>query len=354
MAVTQFDVAQRAGVARKTVSNVISGYPYIRPEVRARVLAAIDELGYQPNRAAQNLRTGRSGVIGLALPELDVSYFAEMTRLVVEATERRGLTVLIIQTFGDLRRELAAMDGFGRQLIDGLICSPIASTGADLRTAPGGVPMVLLGEQVSSGHNHVGIDNIAAARLATEHLLSLGRRRIGFIGATDPVSSHMADLRLSGYREALQGAGVEIDPALVHAVTGYHRVDGAKAVERMLAAGPPPDALFCVNDLIAQGAVRALHDAGTRVPDDVAVVGFDDIDESRYSIPSLTTISPDRRQIAETAVALLASLIDGGPGVDQDTLVGFTLEVRESTVGKPAARAARAKGGSPRPRVARR
>lgn len=326
--------AARAGVARKTVSNVISGYPHVRPVVRERVLAAIDELGYQPNRAAQSLRTGRSGVIGLAVPELGVSYFAELTRFVVEATEQRGFTVLIIQTLGDLERERAALNGFGRQLIDGLIYSPFADTSEDLASETQGFPVVLLGEQIPSGRNHVGIDNVQAARIATEHLHSIGRERVAFIGASDGADSHMADLRLQGYQQAIEASGRSFDSLLVRQVAGYHRQDGTAAVERMLKTGACPDGVFCANDLPAQGAMRALHDTGCKIPEDVAVVGFDDIDEARYSIPSLTTISPDKAQIAQAAVSLLLFLMDAGPAADDDTLVGFSLKVRESTVGR--------------------
>lgn len=338
MAVTQGDVAFKAGVARKTVSNVINGYAHVRPAVRERVLAAIRELDYQPNHAAQNLRTGRSGVIGLALPELDVSYFAELSRLVVEATEERRMRVLIIQTFGDLERERSALNGFGRRLIDGLIYSPISSGGDDIIAGAGGLPIVLLGEQVSSGRNHVGIDNVAAARAATEHLLNLPRRRLGFIGVDAKAKSHMADLRLEGYRDALQAAGISYEPSLVQKVSGYHRRDGAEAMHHLLAATSfaPPDAVFCANDLLAQGAMRALHDGGFRIPHDIAVVGFDDIDESGYSIPSLTTIAPDKAAIAERAVSLLMALMGEGPAVMRDTLTGWSLHVRESTAG-PAA-----------------
>lgn len=335
MAVTQGDVALRAGVARKTVSNVIRDYPHVRDEVRQRVRAAIEELGYQPNRAAQNLRTGRSGVIGLAVPELDVAYFAELARLVVEEAEERGLTVLIIQTVGDIVREQAALNGFGSQLIDGLICSPIACGSEDIRARTGGFPIVLLGEQLSSGANHVGIDNVAAARLATEHLLGLPRRRVGFIGAGARADSQMADLRLEGYRRALSSAGLPCDERLVQKVSGYHRHDGADAVRRMLAenGGDRPDGIFCANDLLATGAMRALHDEGLRIPGDVAVVGFDDIDEAQHSIPSLTTISPDKVQIARTAVSLLLTMMKDGPEVVHDTLAGFSLRIRESTAG---------------------
>jgi DNA-binding LacI/PurR family transcriptional regulator len=330
--VTQGDVALRAGAARKTVSNVISGYPHVRDEVRARVLAAIEELGYQPNRAAQILRTGRSGVIGLAVPELDVPYFAELTRLVLEAAERRGLTLLIMQTSGELERERAVLGGYGRQLIDGLIYSPIASGVEELSARATSFPVVLLGEQMPSGPNHVGIDNVAAARMATEHLIKIGRRRIAFVGASRSAELHMADLRLTGYREALANAGQRGGKKLIRAVHGYHRAQGAAAVHALLdAAGPVPDGLFCANDLLALGAIRALHERGVRVPDDMAVVGFDDIDESRYSIPSLTTIAPDKRQIAETAVTLLVSLLDSGPQHEHDTGAGYSLLVREST-----------------------
>ncbi|WP_344613111.1 LacI family DNA-binding transcriptional regulator [Dactylosporangium salmoneum] len=336
---TQEDVARRAGVARKTVSNVISDYPHVSEGIRRRVLAAIEELGYQPNRAAQNLRSGRSGMIGLAVPELDVSYFAELTRLVVQATERRGLTVLIIQTFGELQREHESLNGFGHQrLIDGLICSPIASRAEDIHNRGGGFPVVLLGEQVSVGPqqhgiDHVGIDNVAAARDATAHLLALPRRRVAFLGASRRGDTNMADLRLMGYRTALAEAGLPVRPELVFSVDGYHRRDGAEAVRRMLTLPPEerPDGIFCANDLLAQGVIRTLHDTGYRIPHDVAVVGFDDIDEAAYSIPSLSTISPDKAQIAETAVALLLDRVGGSTEADHDTVTGYSLVVREST-----------------------
>ncbi|MFT4284987.1 MAG: LacI family DNA-binding transcriptional regulator, partial [Protaetiibacter sp.] len=281
MTVTQADVALRAGVARKTVSNVITGYEHVRPAVRQRVLDAIEELGYQPNRAAQNLRTGRSGAIGLAVPELDVSYFAELTRHVVEAAERHGLTVVIIQTLGNAERERGLLTAFSQRAIDGLIYSPIASSAEEISSRPGRFPIVLLGEQVTyPGLDHVGIDNVAAARVATEHLIAIGRRRIAFIGAGTSADSHMADQRLQGYREALGAAGIPADPALIETVTGYHRPDGARAMSRLLTpdASRRPDGVFCANDLLALGAMRAIADAGLRIPDDIAVVGFDNVE----------------------------------------------------------------------------
>jgi DNA-binding LacI/PurR family transcriptional regulator len=334
MSVTQEDVALRAGVARKTVSNVISNYPHVRATVRERVWEAIRELGYEPNRAAQTLRTGRTGIIGLAVPELDVPYFAELTRLVLEAAERRGLTLLVIQTSGELANERGALSGFGRQLVDGLIYSPIATQLNELKARTSPVPVVLLGEHIVAGPNHVGIDNVAAARSATSHLLDIGCERVAFVGASVSAESHMADVRQRGYREAMSASRRTVRKELVRAVGGYHRQDGWQAVMSMLdETRRLPDGLFCANDLLALGAIRALHDRGVRVPDDVAIVGFDDIDESRYSIPSLTTISPDKRQIAETAVGLLVSLLDDGGEVYTDTVTQYTLQIRESSSG---------------------
>lgn len=339
MTVTQADVAARAGVARKTVSNVINDYPHVSQDVRTRVLRAIDELDYRPNHAARSLRSGRSRIIGLAVPELDVSYFSELARLVVEVAQRRDLTVMIMQTLGDPDRELAVVNGTYTQFVEGLIYSPVALGGAELESRRDRTPIVLLGERASQGLvDHVGIDNVAAARTATEHLLELGRRRIAFIGSQRKASSEIAHLRTTGYREALQAAAHKIEPRLIVPTAGYHRQDGMSAMRKLLERpGPRPDALFCATDLLAQGAIRVLLEQGLRVPQDVAVIGFDDIDEGNYSTPTLTTISPDKRQIAETAVdRLLARAHSKSELPVNDTVTRFSLVVRESTIGRPA------------------
>ncbi|QNE21331.1 LacI family transcriptional regulator [Kribbella qitaiheensis] len=336
MTVTQAHVAARAGVARKTVSNVINDYPHVSDDVRARVLQAIEELDYRPNHAARSLRSGRSRIIGLAVPELDVSYFSELARLVVEVAQTRGLTVMIMQTFGDRDRELAVVNGTYSQFVEGLIYSPVALGSHDLEQRRDKTPIVLLGERSSQGLvDHVGIDNVAAARVATTHLVELGRRRIAFIGTQRRPTSEIARLRTTGYREALAAAGLQAEPRLTVPTVGYHRKDGMMAMQKVLEGpGLPPDAVFCATDLLAQGAIRVLLRAGLRVPDDVAVVGFDDIDEGNYSTPTLTTISPDKRQIAEHAVARLLARAHSKTDLEaDDTVTNFSLIVRESTVG---------------------
>jgi DNA-binding LacI/PurR family transcriptional regulator len=182
--------------------------------------------------------------------------------------------------------------------------------------------------------DHVSIDNVAAARVATGHLVDLGRRRIAAIGDQPRPQSQTAHLRLRGYREELAAAGLPAAAELVIEVEQYHRADGAAAVRRLLALPEPPDALFCFNDLLALGALRALHEHGVRVPEDIAVVGWDDIEDGRYSTPSLTTVRPDKHQIASLAVDFLAVRLGGGSAAPpQEVVADFGLEVRESTAG---------------------
>jgi DNA-binding LacI/PurR family transcriptional regulator len=319
----------------KTVSNVVNGYQHVRPATRARVEQAIAELNYRPNLSARNLRKGRTGVIALAVPELDIPYFAELARHVVTAAAERGWTVLIDQTGGSREQERAAASGIGDHLIDGLIFSPLALTAEDL-TGLDGTPMVLLGERVDHGPaDHVMIDNVAAAREITAHLAGLGRRRIAAIGSQRTVEGASARLRLAGYRAALTDAGLGYDERLVAPAPVWHRADGATAMRDLLASGVRPDAVFCFNDTLALGALRALHEHGLRVPEDVAVAGFDDIEDGRFSIPTLSTIAPDKERIGRLAVELLVGRLESDRDAPPRTVTApYRLELRESTLGR--------------------
>ncbi|NES12503.1 MULTISPECIES: LacI family DNA-binding transcriptional regulator [Micromonospora] len=325
------DVAERAGVSVKTVSNVVNGYEHVRPDTRARVEQAIAELNYRPNLSARNLRKGRTGVIALAVPELDIPYFAELARHVVTAAAAHGWTVLIDQTGGGPEQERKAASGIGDHMIDGLIFSPLALTADDLAGLDG-MPMVLLGERVDHGPaDHVMIDNVAAAREITAHLIGLGRRRIAAIGSQRTPEGASARLRLAGYAAALAEAGIGYDERLVAPAPAWHRADGAAAVRHLLTTGVRPDAVFCFNDTLALGALRALHEAGLRVPEDVAVAGFDDIEDGRFSIPTLSTVSPDKEGIARLAVDLLATRLAGDAGAPPRELIApYRLVRRES------------------------
>lgn len=332
MAATLRDVARLAGVSIKTVSNVVNDYPHVRPDTRRRVREAIAELEYSPNPSARSLRSGRSGVLGLALPELSLPYFAELADEVIQAAERRGLVVLIEQTGRDRRREVDLLGSARLRMVDGLIFSPLELGMDDAPLVETEVPLVLLGERIfHPGVDHVVMQNVAAARAATEHLLALGRRRIAVIGHHPGEVIGSAGLRLRGHREALADAGVEADEALLAAAGLWHRRQGAEAVRALLAAGVDFDAVFAFNDTLALGALHALQSAGRRVPDDVAVIGFDDLDEGRYSLPTLTTVDPGRRQIAEAAVEALVRRIADPSAPPERTEVPFAVVPREST-----------------------
>lgn len=340
MRTTLRDVAAAAGVSVKTVSNVVNGFEHIRPTTRARVEAAIERLNYRPNRNARSLRNGRTDVIALAVPQLDVPYFAELAGHIVNAAAQRGWTVLIDQTEGAPERERVVAAGIRDQLIDGLIFSPLALAAGDLAARTDDTPLVLLGERISSDEqplvaDHVMIDNVGAARAVTSHLLSLGRQRVAAIGAQRTPAGATARLRQRGYTQAIEAAGRNVDPALVEVAEAYRFADGAAAMARLCELPQPPDAVFCFNDPLALGALRTLYERGLRVPQDVAVAGFDDIEAGRFSVPALTTVRPDKEAIARQAVDLLAQRRTGDaadPPVEVEA--PYRLVIRESTAGR--------------------
>jgi DNA-binding LacI/PurR family transcriptional regulator len=328
------DVAQRAGVSIKTVSNVVNGYPYIKAATKERVEAAIDELGYRVNMSARNLRTRRTGLITLAVPELSLPYFAELADAVISAADAAGWTVLIEQTSANRERETEVLSGRRRHLTDGLIFSPLALGPDDLGLFTVDFPLVILGERIfGAPADHVTMNNVAAAKAATLHLASLGRRRIAVIGAHEGERVGSAALRTAGYLEGLTEAGLPHDPALIGEAGLWHRSTGAEAMSRMLDDGVEIDAVFALNDALALGALHALHAHGMDVPKDVALIGFDDVDDARYSVPALSSVDPGRDQIARTAVKLLLDRISatGEPAPFRKVVPDSRIVGREST-----------------------
>ena len=336
MGATMQDVARAAGVSIKTVSNVINDYQYIRPATRERVLAAIDELGYRPNLSARGLRSGKTGIIGLAVPELRENYFAELADAVIRAAEKSGLGVVVEQTNGDRETELRVLSRARTHYTDGILLSPVGMGQADASLLDVPFPLVLLGERIFGGPvDHVTMHNVSSASAAVEHLLSIGRRQIALVGAEgDDVSDASSwSLRVRGYRRALEQTGILVDEHLVRRTEHWSRAGGAAAVHEMVDEGRTFDAVFALNDALALGVLRGLREAGRRVPDDVAVIGFDNVDESRFAVPSLTTIDPGREEIAATAVDLLVERIHekGVKAPPRTVKASFSIVSREST-----------------------
>lgn len=337
MAVRLRDVAERAGVSIRTASNVVNNAPHVKASTRERVEAAIESLGYRPNLAAKQLKYGRSGFLTLAIPQIDSPYFAELAAKVTEVANRLGHIVLMDATGGSEAQERLVLSGMQAHIVDGVIFSPLATSPEAIANRSDRTPMVLLGERaVPAGYDHVSVDSVAASTAITQHLLDLGRRRIAAIGHESV--SGTASVRLEGYRLALAQAGLAEDPALVIGVPRYQRSEGHVAMKQLLALPEPPDAVFCFNDLMAIGALRACREAGVQVPDDIAVAGFDDIAESRYYAPSLTTIAPDLDVLVSETLRLLLGRVDGSRGSAdaEDVRVPWRLVVRESTAGAGA------------------
>ncbi len=332
------DVAERAGVSIRTVSNVVNGYAPVAEETRRKVEAAVAELSYRPNLLARNLKRGRSGILALVVPELDVPYFAELARVVIAQARLHGYTVVVDQTDGEPDREREMIMSNSRAaLFDGVILSPMALSQAELAERDSLLPLVLLGERIGNGgFDHVAIDNVAAAREATEHLFACGHTRVAAVGDQPYDTGDTAQLRTTGFRQAHEAAGRTVDEALVVGRPRFHREDGASAMAELLdAPGGPPTAVFCYNDLLALGALRELLGRGLRVPEDVALIGFDDIEDGRFATPSLSTVSPAKQQIAELAVSrLVARLGDGADEPPAELWASHRIEKRESTLGR--------------------
>jgi DNA-binding LacI/PurR family transcriptional regulator len=329
------DVADKAGVSPRTVSNVVNGFPHVSPATRERVQSALDELGYEVNAAARSLRSGRTGMIALVVAELQSPYFAELADAVVRAADRRNLTVLIEVTEGRRDREIQVLKGGRKHLTDGVLMSPIALTEEPMLGFRRDFPMVMLGEsRLGDTFDHVGLDNTAATDTVVDHLVSTGRRKIAALGANDQVPG--AVLRRQAYVAALARSGLR--PHGVMETPDWERHSGAEAVHALVRSGEPlPDAIFAFNDTLAIGALRALLQYGIRVPAQVAVAGIDDIDEAAYMTPSLTTIAPDLSALAERALGLLedqiaASRTGAGHLPPRRAWSPFKLVQRESTL----------------------
>ncbi|MCO1594289.1 LacI family transcriptional regulator [Micromonospora sp. RHAY321] len=328
MASTLKDVARLAGVSVKTVSNVVNGYPHVSADVRRRVDAAVAQLGYRPNAFARTLRTGRTGVLALVLPGADVPYPDDLAREVVREAGSRGYRVVIEQAPPDDEPAAPALGDARAMPVDGvLVSAPVAPSELVEALTAAGRPVVLVGGEARHGRcDQVTIDVARAAEDATAHLLGAGRRRIAAIGAY-PRESPRAD----GYHRALCRAGLAPVPGHRLPASRHRRADGYRAARALLAQPERPDAIFCYSDALAIGAMRAAFDAGLRVPGDVAVIGIGDIEEGRYSRPTLSTVSIDTAFLAREAVARVANRIDQPDAAFARVTAPHTVLPREST-----------------------
>lgn len=326
------DVADRAGVSMKTVSNVVHDYEFVSPRMRERVQAAIDELGYRPNLTARRLATGKTSMIALALPVVDQPYYAEIARYIGEEAERRGYRIIVEQTLNDVEAERAVIRDREEGLVDGVIFHPVRIGTIEIARLRPETPIVLLGEAARPlTTDHVMIDNTQAARDGVELLLAEKRTRIAFLADVRGDITESTHLRLLGYQEALLAAGIRPDPELVLRSDGFTIEDGVAAIASAIEDGIRFDAVLCRDDTFAMAALRGLRAAGLSVPDEVSVLGWDDTVLAHSSTPALSSISPDKLAIATTALDLLEDRMKGYGGTGRHRLAPYAIVERDTT-----------------------
>jgi DNA-binding LacI/PurR family transcriptional regulator len=327
------DVAALASVSPKTVSNVLTGTTPVRPETQARVEAAMRELDFVPNLSARGLRSGRSGTIAVALPDLATAFSADLLHYLVEAAHQRGLAVQIEETATRPQRERDLLSRARAHLVDGLILNPVRLEDSVVDRADNLPPVVLIGEVEQHRTDRVLVDSRQAAKDITAHVIARGARRLAAIGGDGRVERATATsrLRLDGFRDALADAGLPADPAREVNVPLWGMAGGAAAMAELLTRGVEFDAVVAFTDSLAVGAMSELTRAGLRVPEDVLVTGFDDVEVARFTTPSLTTVGFDRRVFAAETVRLLAERIAAPAGPPRQVTIPHTVLERDST-----------------------
>lgn len=335
------DVARLANVSVATVSNALNSSDRVSPELLARVRAAIEKLGYAPHAGARSLRKRASGLIGLVVGDITNPFFSDLFEAVEDAAAASGYLVLLCNSSERPEREEAHLKMLRSQRIDGLILAPTgaASMNRAALLAQLEVPIVLVDRAMDGlGYDSVVLDNRRAGFEATSHLIAQGHRRIGLINGPEVVRT-AAD-RMQGYREALLSAGIALDPALVRDA-GFRERPAYDAFGDLIALAEPPTAIFATNNLMTIGVVSALADRGLACPEDISLIGIDDLPWADAVLPRLTAIAQPVRAMGETAFALLAERIAGarlGPGTT--TVLAPRLVLRRSCASPASPKAA--------------
>lgn len=322
------DVARLAGVSQKTVSRVVNGEPHVSPEVAQRVRAAIEESGFRPNGAARALVTARSRIIGFVSTGSALFGPSSIAVGVEQAAREAGYTIAVEHTpDGDPRNVRRALDELAARGVDGIVVSEPADSRRPADHTPHGVPVLSLEHRPegSDGWLLVGADDRAGARQATEHLLALGHRTIWHVSGPDGWGT--SENRETGWREALEDAGVPVPPV----VRGDWTLASGHEAGKVVAEHPEVTAVMVANDDMAIGLVRALESAGRRIPDDISVVGFDDVPVAAYLHVPLTTVRQDFAEIARQGMLRLVDEIEGRPVLSRRAALPLDLVVREST-----------------------
>lgn len=326
--ITSHDIAKVAKVSQATVSRVLRGADNVSEEARDRVVAAARALNYSPNALARAMRTSRIGVIGVVVARLSNPLYTDILRAVNEVAADSGLRIVLWDTEG--AGEVAAIDAIRQSLVDGVIFAAATHASPVLREAiASGAPVVLINRTVDSVEcDQVSSDNFTGAAKVADYFLQHGRRRIAFVSGVREASTIRE--REAGFLDVLAREGVPVDSSLLRRVPFTHE-GGRMAMRSLLDLSDPPDAVFCVNDLLALGALDAACEMGCPVPQKCWIVGFDDVEMASWSTLSLTTVRQPVRTLVEDGIRLLIDRLDNPAREAEQIVHPVDLMIRGST-----------------------
>lgn len=327
--VTIFDVASAAGVSYGTVSRVINNDPHVHPNTRTRVVETIERLGYVTNRQARSLAGGRSNMVGVLVPDLGTGYIGEIIRGIDSELSLTDLDLILYTTHRTASKEENYVANLAEGMVDGLLLVlPRNPTDYINALTQRNFPFVLIDHQgAAEGCPAVGATNWQGGYSATEYLVKLGHTRIGFI--TGSMDLGCAVERLEGYRAALRTYHILDDETLIYPGT-FVQTDGYTGTSKLLDLSEPPTAIFASNDVMAMGAMDAVRNRGLRIPDDVSIIGFDDIPQSALVRPALTTVNQPLENMGRVATQMLLNLLQGAEKRAKRVELPTELIIRDS------------------------
>lgn len=324
------DVAKQAGVSTSTVSHVLNKTRFVSEDISARVMAAVEALNYAPSALARSLKVNHTRTFGMLVTTSTNPFYGEVVKGVERRCYQHGYNLILCNTEGDIERMHANLDTLLQKRVDGLLlmCSEVEEKSFDLFGRHQPVPTVVMdwgptdfpSDKIQDNSHHGGY-------LATKHLIEQGHTQIGCL--TGPLDKLTAQQRLSGFTQAMEEAGLTINPDWI--IAGSFECEGGEAAfNELYQRGPLPTALFVCNDMMAMGVINTAYKKGVRVPDDLSIVGYDDIKLAKYITPSLTTIHQPKHRLGQQAVDTLLDKIQNKRTTNQVIQLEPTLMVRDS------------------------
>jgi len=328
---TILDVAKLAGVSTATVSRVINSPETVRESTRKKVLHAMGVCNYKYNALARGFATKKTNTIGLIIPNINNPVFAESTRGVQDYADSNKIQIILGNTYYQYEKEEGLIKTLREKQVDGFIITTTNPKSTVLNSlVEEKVPFVLLYSTLKKGaFSAVGVDNFKGGYLATEHLVKLGHKRIGMIAGKFSISDRSLH-RWHGYRQCLKKHNIAYDNSLL-SQTNYSLTGGKVSMKKMLALQYPPTAVFCSNDYMALGAMKGARECGLSLPQDMSIVGFDDIQIASYVVPELTTIHQPAYEMGKLGAKILFKLMEEKTGKPVQKMLASSLVVREST-----------------------